>query len=365
MNVTDRYRQPWIGHATTEFWFIIMPPFASLLFIALCPQFFQNNKDMPAASWVILILLVDVAHVYSTLYRTYFDGHTYHKQKALLTTIPFAAFVAGAVVYSMSNLWFWRILAYVAVYHFIRQQYGFMRIYSRKEKEGRIYKTIDKFIIYYATIYPIVYWHLEPGRNFNWFVEGDFMHFRSSALLNVFTVVYGLMIIIFIAKETYAVYKTKVVNFPKLAIVIGTLLSWYFGIVYFNGDMAFTLLNVVSHGIPYMALVWLHGKKQHRLQPKPNKLFKAVFSSYGILLFLGIIFLLAFIEEGIWDSFVWKEHRSVFNLFYFPKNHVSETLLALLVPLLAVPQITHYIIDGFIWKIKDDGFKWNNEAAKK
>jgi len=319
---------------------------------------------MPTGWWVMLILLIDVAHVYSTLYRTYFDGTTFQKQKSLLTIIPFVAFIAGVVLYSISINWFWRILAYVAVYHFVRQQYGFMRIYSRKESNGRLAKILDKFIIYYATLYPIIYWHLKPGRNFSWFVDGDFLSFDSSMLLQVFTIFYVLMLIVMIGKEIYMVVKTGSINVPKFGILAGTVLSWYFGIVYFNGDMAFTLLNVVSHGIPYMALVWLHGKKQQKAQPTNNRLMKTVFSSYGILVFLGIIFLLAFIEEGVWDAFVWKEHQSVFNIFYVDKSALGTGLLTLLVPLLTVPQITHYIIDGFIWKIKDDGFKWNNEVKQ-
>jgi hypothetical protein len=48
--------------------------------------------------------------------------------------------------------------------------------------------------------------------------------------------------------------KTSYFNIPKNLIIIGTLSSWFFGIVYFNNDLVFTLLNVVSHGIPYMAL---------------------------------------------------------------------------------------------------------------
>ena len=42
---------------------------------------------------------------------------------------------------------------------------------------------------------------------------------------------------------------------------------------------------------------------------------------------------------------------------------ISENLLSILVPLLALPQITHYILDGFIWKIRKDEFKWKSETV--
>ena len=41
---------------------------------------------------------------------------------------------------------------------------------------------------------------------------------------------------------------------------------------------------------------------------------------------------------------------------------MPDKALAFIVPLLALPQVTHYILDGFIWKIRKDEFKWNNEA---
>jgi hypothetical protein len=138
-------------------------------------------------------------------------------------------------------------------------------------------------------------------------------------------------------------------------VIAGTTASWYIGIVYLNGDMAFTLLNVVSHGIPYMALIWIYGKKSISTTAKQHsQLLQWIFSRYGLLLFLSIIFLLAYLEEGLWDITLWKEHTTVFGIFNWGNIKLSEALLTLVVPLLALPQITHYIIDGFIWKVKKE-----------
>lgn len=355
-------QQPWISNKVTEVVFILLPPFVSLFIIILFPQLFQNVKAMSDAGWVILILLIDVAHVYTTLFRTYFDTGAFKKQRFILSAIPFAGFILGVMAYAVSSILFWRLLAYVAVFHFIRQQYGFMRVYSRKENASRIARWIDTVVIYYATIYPLCYWHLKGPRNFNWFTDNDFIYFDAKLLLNILSVLYFVMLVVFIVKEIYLLIKGNAINIPKLAIIVGTLVSWYFGIVYFNGDMAFTLLNVVSHGIPYMALIWLYGKKHYLRPQQKNRFLKTVFSKYGILIFLAIIFVFAFAEEGLWDLIVWKEHGQVLNLNRFPSIQVSDKALNFLVPLLALPQITHYVLDGFIWKIKGDDFKWNNES---
>lgn len=354
-------QQPWIGQPIVDTVFILLPPFISLLIVLLFPSVFQDQKHVTDAGWIILILLIDVAHVYSTLYRTYFDPFAFKKQRSVLVAIPFIGFVAAVLAYSISSELFWRLLAYTAVFHFIRQQYGFMRVYGRKEASTRISIWIDRVVIYYATIYPLLYWHLKGPRNFNWFVERDFFYFESGFLLQLFTVLYILVMAVYLIYEIRKWMTTRFVNIPKLAIVTGTILSWYFGIVYFNGDMAFTILNVVSHGIPYMALVWLYGQKNYIQSGKGTQFLKLLFSTKGLVLFLGLLFLFAYLEEGLWDLFVWKEHQTVFGGLSMRIPELDDTLLSFLVPLLALPQITHYILDGFIWKIKRDEFKWNNE----
>lgn len=355
-------KQPWIGRPLQDIVFILLPPFLSLLVIALFPEFFQNNRDMPDAGWVILILLVDVAHVYSTLYRTYFDPQALAKQRSLLWTIPFMGFVAGVLLYSLSSLLFWRVLAYVAVFHFVRQQYGFMRVYSRREPKNTLSARLDALTVYTATLYPVLYWHLRGPRNFTWFVEGDFVFLKAERLLPVLSVVYWMIVTLYVAKEFFQWIKTKRCNVPKLAVISGTLLSWYFGIVYYNGDLAFTLLNVVSHGIPYMALIWLYGEKQYRKKESGYWFLKVVFSRWGVLLFLGLIFLFAFVEEGLWDLTLWKEHRNIFGTGRWLDVQLSDPVLCIVVPLLALPQVTHYILDGFIWKVRKEEFKWSSEV---
>lgn len=345
-------RQPWIGAPATDSLFIISPPFVSLAIVALFPSFFGNGTGLGDIGWIVLILLVDVAHVYSTLFKTYFDKDEFSKRNVLLTAVPVIGFVISVLVYSMSDVLFWRALAYLAVFHFVRQQYGFMRLYSRNESHIQFQKNIDKLVIYCATIYPLIYWHFSGPRQFNWFIENDFIYFDNQLIINISFAVYLAIVTCWISKEIILLVKKRYFNIPKFLIICGTLLSWYFGIVYFNGDATFTFLNVVSHGIPYMALIYIMGKKKYRStgDQGQSSFMKKVFSTYGIAIFLGVLFLFAFIEEGLWDIALWKEHDNIFGSHVFKDFTPSKQLLAIIVPLLALPQLTHYVLDGFIWR---------------
>ena len=351
MNSIGTYRQPWIKSAAYDGAFILMPPFVALLIVLLLPAEYRNTTAMPLAGWVILVLFIDVAHVYSTLFNTYLNRDRFARQRRLFIIAPIACYAVGVVLYLFGGLVFWRVLAYVAVFHFVRQQYGFMRLYSRYEAKKTLSASIDTLAIYAASLYPILYWHCSPGRNFNWFVEGDFIIFNGANINLVGFVFYGGIMLAFITKEVLTTMKGNRPNLPKVAIIAGTAISWYCGIVLFNGDMAFTLLNVVAHGLPYVALVWM-GRRQPSEQPSSIKSTISLSNAgkYGLLVFVFSLVLLAYLEEGLWDGLVWSDHSSVFPLFSELPTIDSNLLLAFVVPLLSLPQTTHYVLDGFIWR---------------
>jgi hypothetical protein len=358
-------KQPWIHSALTDGIFILSPPFLVLLVVILFPSLFHDGATVSTVPWIILVLCIDVAHVYTTLYRTYLDPEAFGLKRNLFLSIPLCVFACGVLLYSISPLLFWRIAAYLAVFHFIRQQYGFLRIYSRKETLPKWSRLTDTFVIYILTLYPIAWWHLNGPREFSWFVENDFIYFNAPWLLPPLKIIYFAAIIFWIVKETILAIRTKRINVPKLALVAGTGLSWYIGIVLFNGDLVFTALNVISHGIPYMALTWIYGNKKYRDPEKSasSRFMSRIFKLRFIFLFAGIILLAAYVEEGLWDSLVWNDHPGVFSVFQ-AFSPAPDLLLAFIVPLLSVPQLTHYVLDGFIWKIRKDDTGWRQKTLE-
>lgn len=344
--------QPWLGSPPFDAVFLQLPPFVALLIVALLPPSLRDGSELPLAAWVLVVLMVDVAHVYSTLFRTYFNRTRMARQRTLYLLVPLICYAVGVALYAAGALTFWRVLAYVAVWHFIRQQYGFMRLYSRREESSPGARRIDALAIYAAALYPILHWHLSPGRQFSWFMSGDFLQWEAPAIRQALGWCYLLILVVYAGKELLFLRRSGTFNLPKNGILLGTALSWYFGIVYFNGDLAFTMLNVLSHGIPYMALIWLTARREGRGDPS-GRAGGLILKRYGIFFFLGIILLLAFVEEGLWDRWVWHEHSGFFSLFNSIPASGIDSWLVWIVPLLSLPQTTHYVLDGFIWRRGD------------
>ena len=360
--------QPWLSSAPFDLGLIIGPAFIASLFVILFSGELASYDYLPLWAWIVFVLMVDVAHVYSTLFRTYLDPVAFSKNSTLLVSIPILTWAVGALLYSMGDMVFWRCLAYLAVFHFIRQQYGFVSLYSRKEPalfRNSGLRMLDGLFIYLATLYPIIYWHTHMPRNFNWFIAGDFIKGIPDILANSALAIYIVVAVAYLVKEVVLYTKTGYLNIPRNLIICGTAVSWWVGIVALNSDMAFTITNVVSHGIPYIALIWLYHNRRGTTGDAGEVSVNRYFSLFRNLLvtylpaFLVFLFILAYLEEGLWDGFVWREHGAIFGFFHALPVLKDSVMLSILVPLLSLPQATHYVLDGFIWRIKDKDSIWS------
>ena len=337
----------WINSPRNDLLFILLPSLLAVGLVLLFHAYFPNLENRFGFwTWLLLIVFIDVAHVYATLFKTYFSRTAFAERSRLYMVAPLVAFGLGVVAYSYSSLCFWSMMAYVAVFHFVRQQYGFMRLYARHEAPDFGRQMIDKLAIYSSTLYPMLFWVLSYPRRFVWFVEDEFWHFRSEIGLEIAWWVYVGIMLVYILYYFWQYIDRRYFNLPKHLWLLGTALSWYVGIVLYNNDLIFTFLNVVTHGIPYMALVYFRTLQQPATDSP--RWYHYLGGGSGILLYVAILLAIAFMEEWIWEITIWNDN---FSWAVIDTEDIAPYYF-LLVPLLSVPQLTHYILDGFIWKRK-------------
>jgi len=312
----------------------------ALLALALIP-FAPSSGELPEWGWIFAVLLVDVAHVWSTAFVTYLDPAELRRRPARYVIVPIVGWLAGVALYACGPLVFWRALAYLAVFHFIRQQYGWVMMYrARAGERDRVGRALDGATVYLATIYPLLWWHARLPRRFWWFVDGDFAPGVPRALATVAGVVYAALSIVYVVRAARGPR-----NWGKHAVVATTAVCWYAGIVATDSDYAFTITNVLLHGVPYMALVFVYARSLARVDRDTARGAGAQLLAHGVLVFLATLWAAAFLEELIWDRAVWHDRAWLFGAGLDRASwHVW------LVPLLAVPQLTHYVLDGFLWR---------------
>src|SRR5438067_4923137 len=106
------------------------------------------------AGWAILI---DAPHVFGTFSRTYFDASEWKTRKRLmLGSLLF--FVVGPIMVLLgAGALFFFLAALWAYYHLVKQHYGFMVLYKKKNNDlAQIDNALDRMLLIFAFWYPFV-----------------------------------------------------------------------------------------------------------------------------------------------------------------------------------------------------------------
>jgi hypothetical protein len=351
---------PWLFGARVDLGLFLGSATFALGLVAVGHATGLSYGALPEWSWLAFVLGVDVAHVYSTLFRTYLDGEELSRHPVRYAVLPLAAWACGVLLYLDSPLTFWRALAYVAVFHFVRQQAGWVALYrARAGRNTLTDKLIDDAAVYAATLYPLLVWHSAADeRNFAWFTRGDFVDLSatSSALLSVSRFAWITALLAFALRQAWLVVTSASLELGKSIVVATTALVWWLGIVATNSDFDFTVTNVLVHGVPYLGLLWMYARARRR--EAPERLGSQI-AGAGVGAFATVLLLLAFIEELGWDRFVWHDRPWLFG----DGALLGDRALAIIVPLLAVPQATHYLLDGLLWRRADTRARPAQRAA--
>ncbi len=322
----------WLRSPAWDAAFLLAPLALTGLLAPLFPA--GTVGGLPA--WLLLVVAIDVAHVWSTLWRTWLDPAERRRRVALLWTLPLAVLLATLATATLTPVRFWTVLAYIAIFHFIRQQLGFAMLYrARAGLPGRdLGGRVERAAIQAVCALAVLIWHVD-GRPFDWFVEGDFLGPTPGWLVWPAAVFTSALVATHVALRV----RSGRANRGGDLWFVATAINWWGGIVLARSDLGFTLANVMGHGVPYLALVWFSAR------PHPDRAggAPALAGRWAAALFAGVPLALAFAEELTWDLVVWQERLPAFD--------VPDAIVPIATAVLAVPQLTHYLLDGVIWKL--------------
>src|SRR5918998_2590805 len=106
------------------------------------------------AAWAILI---DAPHVFATLSRTYFDREERRARGRLLWGSLLFFAVGPVMVIAGLGLVFFFLAALWAYYHLVKQHYGFMVLYKKKNNDlAPVDNALDRIFLMLAFTYPFV-----------------------------------------------------------------------------------------------------------------------------------------------------------------------------------------------------------------
>jgi hypothetical protein len=293
--------------------------------------------DSPPAEFYLLgWVLVDGSHVYSTLYITYMDREVRSKLKWHLILVPALIFMTALILAGIGERKiFVHIIAYAAAIHFIRQEFGWMKIATRLDHLAPHWlSTIDKLTSYVMTITPVI-WFLRQSQEGFWYQKGDLFRFPdwfSHWALAIF----WPTVILFLLTNAYHSYKTKTFNLSKALIFLNTFFGWYVPKVLINHPYLSLWLVIFHHGLPYYIIVF----KTERLSQKYSWLNTLGKFKYPLMYLVCAAIFYFFLKS--------HSNRAIHASF----RSLGIWMSALLYAYAVTPQFTHFVLDGFIWKRK-------------
>jgi hypothetical protein len=190
------------------------------------------------------------------------------------------------------------------------------------------------------TLFPLIWVLSHPLRVF-WLHPGDFPQLFSPWVGEITHVFYWVVVLSYSIREGLKWKKGRGFNLAKQIIILSHAIAWYVPMVLY-AHLGFYLigvtLQILNHGIPYILLCIKYGKiRWAGTSTFHAKLFelKGILSSYFIFV---LIALLAVFSESFTEE----------------KAGLSLILRSVLIGLLLSPQLTHFFLDGFIWKPSHD-----------
>lgn len=325
---------PWLVSRRFDILAFTLPALFALLVGSQSTRLADATGETPTWAWLLFVVFIDVAHVHATTLRVYCDARELRRRPWLYAVAPIAGLVSSVLLYAHSAALFWRCLAYIALFHFVRQQLGWMRMYRRRDLGmTRFDAQLDELAIYAATVCPVIVWHTRLPGKFAWFMPGDFAEGLPPAAAAAATLTFALCALTFYARQAL---RAAPIAWGRVLLFTTTAAIWWIGIVVIADDFAFTVTNVVAHGVPYMLV-------SQRVTQQQNKRWYAA----SLPVYVAVLCAFALSEEWLWDAFVWHEHEA---LLMTPPLDLDRAA-TFFVPLLSLPQLTHYILDAYLWRL--------------
>jgi hypothetical protein len=212
-----------------------------------------------AALWAILI---DAPHVFGTFSRTYFD-RTERKHRARLLWGSLLFFAIGPImVLAGAGFVFLFVAALWAYYHLVKQHYGFMVLYKKKNGDlSAIDNALDRLLLLFAFNYPFV----------------EFIARDPTAMTRVPSLLRGgvnglakillagtiVLLIAWLGRQVQRAITGESLNVPKYLLLAAAIpMHWIVLLTPMpHKPIAIVAILTIYHNLQYHRLIWFHNKK--------------------------------------------------------------------------------------------------------
>ena len=211
------------------------------------------------AVWAILI---DAPHVFGTFSRTYFDRTERHNRARLLWGSLLFFVVGPLMVWLGAGFVFFFVAALWAYYHLVKQHYGFMVLYKKKNGDlAPVDNALDRLLLMFAFNYPFVAFIAQDPT-----AMARVPRVLQSSVNAVATLLLAGTIILgvaWLARQVQRAILGQPLDVPKYLLLAAAIpMHWIVLLTPMpNKPIAIVAILTIYHNLQYHRLIWFHNQK--------------------------------------------------------------------------------------------------------
>ena len=316
--------------------------------------------------WAILI---DAPHVFGTLSRTYFDRSEWKSRKRLMLGSLLFFVVGPAMVLFGLGFTFFFLAALWAYYHLVKQHYGFMVLYKKKNNDlAPLDNALDRLLLMFAFNYPFVA-----------FIASDPTAMarvppllRSGVSTVMMLLLAGTVVVagFWLLRQVQRVWLRESLDLPKYLLLAAAIPMHWIALLtpMPNKPIALVAILTIYHNLQYHRLIWFHNQKYMEANAglrgssptvREGSLEQSTLKKkYGpaALISRRLLYYIAF---GILFGLLYQGPRQVLGYIGLKASHGDATAqlpveIQLGVAVLWGVAFIHYYLDSKIWRVRRD-----------
>ena len=318
-----------------------------------------------AALWAILI---DAPHVFGTFSRTYFD-RTERRNRARLLWGSLIFFAVGPLmVLAGAGFLFFFVAALWAYYHLVKQHYGFMVLYKKKNGDlAPVDNTLDRLLLLFAFNYPFVAFIArdpEAMARVPVALRGGLNGLASLLLASTIA-----LAVVWFGRQVQRGILGEPLNVPKYLLLAAAIpMHWIVLLTPMpHKPIAIVAILTIYHNLQYHRLIWFHNKKYSANAVSGGRVPLGVAressgtpnprDKYGAAELISR-HLLYYIAFGILFGLIYQGPRQILGYLSLQKGSAGANEQALAIQLgisfLWGYAFIHYYLDSKIWRVRRD-----------
>ena len=341
----------WIINKRDDLIWFIGSVVTSYAFLAANLMLVKLGLSVMIMTW-IWALGFDGPHVFGTISRTYADSEERRKRARLyygtlsLFLLGPAFVLAGQARLLGTEVWgpaFFFFASLWAYYHLVKQHYGFMILYKKKNADlAEIDNLIDRAFILLGMTYPFVrflthsYAAKERLGGMGLSTQSESVWWFEALVFSAFII----SLILFVGRQAQRLYLKQPINVPKL-LLLGAAVPMHWIVLRLlepvqppaAAALAAVATLTIYHNIQYHRIIWFHnhnkyGRDGERRYGAASVISKNVWSYIGFGLAFGMLYHIPHYTvvqpDSFWMAFIWGG------------------------------AFTHYYLDSKIWRVRRD-----------